>query len=236
MWSFGCGASGMFTEDQVDRMEAALATIRSALLGSQGDVPPVDAPEGDLWSRDGVNDVGNQPDNEQDPLWASDDIWVRNQNDGVQNQQHENPIYRTDDQGHVIPVYVYVRVRNRSCKGTPIQAVTLQWAKASPSLGWPAPWDGNDKLDNGAALGGTLPETPTTGKVPPGGSIIVQFEWQPPNPALYEGIGGDKSHYCLLSTIGTVDLSPQDLNTLVRRAIVISCGSHPREKAAYLSG
>ena len=62
-------------------------------------------------------------------LWASPYIWIRNQNDGRQNQKTENPVV-TEDHPYV---YIYAKVSNRGVKpymGTG-QHVGYCWAKSS---------------------------------------------------------------------------------------------------------
>ena len=130
MYSTTAGCRTLFTAEQVLRLEESLSTTRIGLLGSDGFVPPVASPLGDLWSRDGQGDEGQEP-NDLEVAWASDDIWIRRQVDD--KQQHEDAVYRPGNPNHV-----YVRVRNRGCQAAEGKAVTLRWAKASTNLGWPA--------------------------------------------------------------------------------------------------
>src|SRR5262245_59919399 len=98
----------MFTAGQVVRMDAALHTARASILASQRPMPPPTMPGHDLWSKDTSDDVGAEPNASPQPMYLSVDIWVRRQNDGLANQDHENPEYRTPGGP---PNYVYVRVR-----------------------------------------------------------------------------------------------------------------------------
>jgi hypothetical protein len=64
---------------------------------------------------------------------------VRNQPDGYTVQEHENPEYQQSDS-----VYVYVRVRNKSCvASTGNEQLSLYWSKASSWSSWPQNWDGS---------------------------------------------------------------------------------------------
>src|SRR5690606_31444361 len=67
-----------------------------------------------------------EPDTQTEVLWQSDDIWVRNQDDGDLIAVHQNPEYHPSN-----PNYVYVRVTNNSCD-TPSgnDNLKLYWAKA----------------------------------------------------------------------------------------------------------
>jgi hypothetical protein len=192
----------MFSVGQSLRMDATLNGIRSAILGSDGLIPPPPvALTSDLWSQDTAQDVGNEPNNESSVHYLSDDIWVRNQNDGTTDLEHQNPIYRPAGPDN----YVYVRVRNRGCIDPASGTVKLYWAKASSGLAWPQPWDGTVAVP---ALMGNPIGTLATGSVPPGGFVILAFPWAPPNPADYASFGADSSHFCLLSRIETDPASP----------------------------
>jgi hypothetical protein len=209
-----------FTYDQVTRMEAALTYVpenldrgpgRGLLWASDGAIPPVAS--GELWMRDGPEDLGAEPSPTLYP-WASDDIWIRLQPDGKQFQVHQNPVYATAPDKKV---YVYARIRNRGCTATAASNVTLRWAKQSTSLGWPSPWDGSTD----APCAGTQPMGGTIGtaQVPaldPGEATIVEISWTLPNPMDYECIGGDATHFCLLSHIGNASTTPADLVTFVQ--------------------
>jgi Pregnancy-associated plasma protein-A len=184
----------MFTHGQSLRMDASLFVARAEILGSDGLVPP--PPGGadpDLWSQDTGNDTGAEPNTTGDPMYVSHDIWVRNTNDGLTDQQHQNPIYGSTN-------YIYVRVRNQSCSEDASGTLNLYWAKASSGLSWPAPWDGSVIMP---ALMGDPVGSQSTGSVPAGGFVILEFPWNPPNPDDYISFGADKSHFCLLSRIET---------------------------------
>ncbi|MFN2431021.1 MAG: serine protease [Cryomorphaceae bacterium] len=150
----------------------------------------------DLFMKDRPWDLGKEPSN-VDMGWVSDDIWIRNQADGVENQIHENPEFSLAD-----PVYVYVRVRNRGCiASTGTEQLTLSWAKASTSLTWPDYWDGSTTFGtNGPLAGDEIDVRVINEVIEPGGSAILEFEWDNmPNPSDYDLIGNDEPwHFCLL--------------------------------------
>jgi hypothetical protein len=143
-----------------------------------------------------LDDVGEEPNTSSQPMYVSDDIWVRNTNDGLMNQEHQNPIYRSPG---LNPNYVYVRVRNRACSGTLSGSLKLYWAKASPSLSWPAPWDGSVTVP--IVMGGPIGSQPIS--VTARDDEIAIFSWRPPNPMDYATFGADQSHFCLLARIET---------------------------------
>ncbi|MTB53459.1 M43 family zinc metalloprotease [Lewinella sp. W8] len=188
----------MFTVGQHVRAAAALFTVRTDILGSEGSLPPPEAPNTpDLWSSDTYDDVGDEPNATTEVVYHSADIWVRPTNDGMTNQEHINPVYRADG----TPNYVYVRIRNRGCGGTESGNVRLYWAKASSGLSWPAPWDGS--VASPALMGSPLGAQAVS--VAGGEFTVLEFPWVVPNPADYASFGADRAHFCLLSRIEDAD-------------------------------
>ena len=112
----------------------------------------------DLWIRDDISDVGNEPNNQSALLYLSDDIWIRRLPDPNYDPQpfpsgsptwipqpHEGPCYR--DPKSSSPNYIYVRVRNRgSTASSGTETLHVYWAKASTGLNWSSDW--NDHLAN----------------------------------------------------------------------------------------
>jgi hypothetical protein len=183
----------MFSQDQTLRMNATLSVARAGILSSDGLVPVGGgSPAADLWMQDNADDTGVEPDPSPNPMYISDDIWVRNNPDGLTNQDHQNPLGEA-------PNHVYVRVRNRACASGATQAGTLKlyWAKASVSLGWPAPWDGSVTVP--AVMGGLIGSQPVT--VAGGAVQVFHFPWTPPDPSDYAAFGADRAHFCLLARI-----------------------------------
>lgn len=144
-------------------------------------------------------------------MWQSNDIWIRRGADGV--AIHENPIYRPGE-----PNRVFVRVRNRGCGAAASGQVSLYWAKGSSSLAWPDPWDGSKTVSTSTGevpLGGFI-GTVDTGSVGAGESAVLEFAWEPPDPAAYAEFGADQTHFCLLAHLGSAPGTTIDLPQLVR--------------------
>jgi len=183
----------MFTSGQSDVMNATLFIVRYGLLGSQGAIPPGPATE-DLWMKDTYDDVGDEPNIISNTMWISDDIWIRNSNDGLLHQEHQNPDGDAD-------VNVYVRVRNRGCATSSTATLKLYWAKASTGVSWPAPWDGSvvSPLIMGNVVG-----TQSIGPIAGNDFAIYHFNWHTPKPSDYDNIIPDISHFCLIARIETV--------------------------------
>jgi hypothetical protein len=189
----------MFTQDQATRMNATLSIARASILSSDGLIPVSASLTPDLWMQDNADDTGVEPDASSHPMYISDDIWVRNNADGLTNQDHQNPL------GEQLN-HVYVRVRNRGCAGAAALSGTLKlyWAKASSSLSWPAPWDGSVVAP--ALMGGIIGSHAVT--VNGGSNEIAEFPWTPPDPSDYAAFGADKAHFCLLARIETSAAAP----------------------------
>ncbi|GER59193.1 hypothetical protein ULMA_13010 [Patiriisocius marinus] len=168
----------------------------------------VASPEKDWAMQNSRYDMFIEPDIYTDEVfWQSEDIWVRNTNDGQLIQTHQNPEFDPSE-----PNYAYVEVTNNSCWETQeneFTTVTLYWAKASTSLSWPNNWDGSTTIPNpnGGApieLGGVV----GTMQIPSlkiGQSKILEFPWLIPNPEDYIDINPNPWHFCLLARITSHD-------------------------------
>ncbi|NOT37286.1 MAG: hypothetical protein HOP11_07900 [Saprospiraceae bacterium] len=167
----------------------------------------------DLYTRDDVNDVGNEPSNAPQ-LWVSPDIWVRNSPDGFANQVSEAINESAQDK----KAYVYVRVWNKGQLPslTGVNNIKAYWAKASAGLGWPAPWDGDLLPGCPHKLGDLIGEFSLRSvnedfvdfTQPPTVTIkdynIYEFEMKVPDPdkiaECFPGLPGwEKHHFCILA-------------------------------------
>ncbi|MDQ2938257.1 MAG: hypothetical protein M3R67_12240, partial [Acidobacteriota bacterium] len=95
-------------------------------------VPPV----ANLYVKDRPEDTGSEPDPSTQPMYESEDIWLRKVQDAPHAFAHitENGEYRT---GTSNPNYVYVDVRNRgAAPSAGTEQLTLYWAKAGAGLSW----------------------------------------------------------------------------------------------------
>ncbi len=156
----------------------------------------------DLWMKDDAKDMGVTPNNMDNPkytFWESDDIWIRNYKDGV--EQHQNPIYRKGE-----PVYVYARIRNRGVVSSSPARLMLRWAHAGISLDYNA-FQGMMSI-TGLELGGPItPISISIPSIPPGGSVVVSAPWFIHDPRSYDSLTKGKDwHYCMLAEVE----SPED--------------------------
>jgi hypothetical protein len=149
----------------------------------------------DLYMRDRLDDVGY----DAGYTWTwnfddSPDIWVRNQNDGFLNQVHESPEYQSGS-----PVYVYVRVGNKSCvPSLGSEKLALYWSKASTNSSWPQNWNGSDPT-----IGNKINEIDIP-ILQPGEHTILEFAW---NILPNTGIGTTWNN-CLLARIENSSVDP----------------------------
>jgi subtilisin family serine protease len=130
----------------------------------------------DVFIKDRNKDFGNEvsPYHWQADRDESPDIWVRNQKDGYENRTTEEPEYNSSS-----PVFVYVKVRNKSCSNsTGNEDVSLYWSKASSWSSWPENWDGSQPTI-GNKIG-----TINLGDLQAGRDSIYEFQWQILNPHL----------------------------------------------------
>lgn len=163
----------------------------------------------DLYVKDSPDDDGTEPNSVTQHMWTSQDIWVRNSNDG--GLTHQNPEYKAPVTigpfTYTPPNYIYVRVINKSCvTSTGNETLTLNWAKANTALAWPQNWDGSLQNTGGFNLGGEL-NAVTIPSLQEGEEAIVIIPWEVPNPDDYIiGQGSDNPwHFCLLARIDSPD-------------------------------
>ena len=170
----------------------------------------LNSPTLDLMVKDGIDDVGAEPNNITQYMWASTDIWIRNQADGI--EEHQNPEYSA-----TVPNYAYVRITNKSCvASTGNEQLKFYWAKAGTSLSWPATWNGSLTFGNGALQGNAASPSPST-TIPvlnPGQEIVLQIPFLVPNPSDYSFAGSDQWHFCLLARIEAVNDPSNETNGL----------------------
>lgn len=164
----------------------------------------------DLMVKDGIDDIGDEPNNTTPYMWASTDIWIRNQPDGI--EEHQNPEYSP-----TTPNHAYVRVSNKSCAtSTGNEQLKLYWAKAGTSLEWPTTWDGNNyfPIPNNTKLLGAPIGTATIPVLQAGQETILQIPFPVPSPNDYSFAGSDQWHFCLLARIESINDSLNETNNL----------------------
>lgn len=168
------------------------------------DCPQSTIPNVDLYLKDNTKimlhtrDVGEEPN--IGPIWESDDVWVRNQQDGFTNNTIQDPEYI----GPTSPVYVYVRVRNRGCLASAgTESLSLYWSKEGTALTWPSYWNGS--LSNGYAVWGDSISTQTIPVIDAQSSAILEFQWFPPNPDNYNSSNNPSDFFLLARQVSTND-------------------------------
>ena len=120
----------------------------------------------DLYIGDTPIDLGQEPSpsNTGSSRAESPNIWVRNQNDGLVNQESQMLSY-SEGNYH----YAYVRVRNKSCVASNEGQLKLYWSQLGTAQSWPTHWDGTEPT-----LGGSL-GTHEIPDIAPGESVVLVY-------------------------------------------------------------
>lgn len=164
----------------------------------------------DIYIRDSNADFGVEPNNEE-IIWASDDIWIRNYDDN--GLAHQNPEFKENDD----PNYVYVKINNKSCQNSSGEEIlSLYWSKSGQSLVWPEFYETIGENIEPGQLGGIIDEGVILPEIAAGQDLIVKIPWVVPNPNNYSSIEG-YSGFNIIATINSVDdplLQPQTSNVL----------------------
>ncbi len=233
---FGSGAMGNFRSPAVAIFWLWHAAVDDKWKEWECNCPQSTTLPFDLYMKDNeyvvqyFRDRGEEP--SFDPsgvLWNSNDIWVRQQNDGFSNHEHENPEYYADPNNYN---YVYVQVRNRGCvPSAGNEQLKVYWAKAGTALSYPSHWNGSLTTSNGQPVGDII-STVTLPVIQPGASHIVEIPWQPVDPANYVNLDNSTDplfwinapqphHFCLLARVEATNdpivfTNGSDLNQYVR--------------------
>lgn len=185
----------LFTTGQKIRMHENIASRENNLF-----VNILDDNYYDLYSSNSILDKGIEPDNQTGVIWESPDIWVRNQPDGLTNQVHQDLEFVDEN----TPVYVYVRVKNKSCNPSAVNdTLKLYWAKGGiGEQTWDDLWTGDLNTTNALEIGNAVGSQaiPVLQKDE---EAILEFTWQPRNPEEYENAGFTTKPwmFCFLSRI-----------------------------------
>jgi fibro-slime domain-containing protein len=131
----------------------------------------------DVWAHDPAPDQGAEPNTVSRTLWVSPDVWVRNQNDGV--NKHQNVKVGQDN-------FVNVNVANRGALPAKDTTVEVYRMNKGAGLGnaWPKGWD--------------LVGTAKVAELAPGASQRVVVTW-PSNTIPKPG------HYCFYVRLISAD-------------------------------
>lgn len=127
-------------------------------------------------------------------FWTNRDIWLRNQDDGMVNLEHESPHVTEDD----ATVYVYTMIKNRGVKAYSDKSVRLvtRWAKSSLVLSRES-WYGTL---TGDVIGGEVYRDYIRKTIAPCDSVIIKQPFTFRGEALDNAIE-DGFKMCLLSAL-----------------------------------
>ena len=172
-----------------------------------------------LYMQDKPWDLGKEP-NSINEIYASDDIWIRKQDDGLTQLGYgvnQDPEYYEPQSSSYN--YIYVRVRNKGCQpSSGTEQLKLYWAKAATALSWPNHWNGSISVYSPIAQGnvplGDIVNTLTIPIIQPGHAVIMKFPWKAIKPENYVGLAAgnpflftaeEPHHFCLLARIISTD-------------------------------
>lgn len=127
-------------------------------------------------------------------FWTNRDIWLRNQDDGMLNLEHESPHVTEDDP----TVYVYTMIKNRGVKAYSDKSVRLvtRWAKSSLVLSRES-WYGTL---TGDVIGGEVYRDYIRKTIAPCDSVIIRQPFTFTGEALDNAME-DGFKMCLLSAL-----------------------------------
>jgi hypothetical protein len=165
-------------------------------------------PTFDYWMKNSVLDKGNEPDSFSQSFAFSQDIWIRNNQDGIKQHQDLNTESSL--------CYVYVTVRNRGKNPTKSAKLYTYWTWGATNESWKLNWTKNPQNiitnSNGSfPMGG---EINTTGisvpEIPANSSIDIAIPWSDfPKKGWYDlnqqKWQNQKINICLLARIETCD-------------------------------
>ena len=158
----------------------------------------------DLYVRDSVSDIGNEPSNVK-YMWNSPDIWLED--------LHKTPI---DNVRGGDTCYVCVRIHNRSNKvSRGAERLYINWIKAGITTFWPDDWTGKKIFVNYEGdtiqIGDYVYNNPNDKDIlyhdiptiPAHGFDTVKVKWVVPIPDLFIGseYANELEHFCLLARV-----------------------------------
>lgn len=153
----------------------------------------------DLYIRDVKQDKGVEPYFIDASQWESPDIWVRQNNDKV--EEHQNPNFSKGNR-----CYVYLRIHNKGRRPSIARAmVRLYWSYSSPTQWWES-FHGEEKttISNGKeVVSGGKVGSAAIPSIPAGGSTIIEIPWTLPADLILDQTSKEM-HACLLAEITEV--------------------------------
>lgn len=153
----------------------------------------------DLYFKDNAEDTGKAPNMTTNVSWLSPDVWVRNQKDGLVNQESEAVKVVDEDQD----IYIYFRVNNRGTKDYSGDGMYIHpyWADASLCTGTNT-WLGVECKNSDEYYGGLINVFEIDEVIPAGNSKIFYQKWTLPKGLIKKLLASDGYlHICLLAKI-----------------------------------
>lgn len=152
-----------------------------------------------LYIPDALDDTGKEPYEGEDPS-QSPNIWIRNQNDGFEVQEHETPYVENDEKD----IWIYVRIFNRGTEDYPANGnkyCKIYWTEAALNTTqntWRNQPDGSQNQAYGSIVDGWRIDS----IIPAGGSRIFKKKWTV-SKSLATNLGAfnNRLHTCFLAMV-----------------------------------
>ena len=156
-----------------------------------------------LYLKDNAEDYGHEPSTNEE-FWISPDIWVRNNDDGLTNQESEAIKIAENESSK--DVYIYMRIRNRgiSAYNPNLKKQYYQIYYANAALGIrPENWLGIACDENDIVYGDKIISNSINKEIEADGSTIVKYKWNVPDDLIDEMKHG-YLHFCLLGRLSNM--------------------------------
>lgn len=148
------------------------ADIRSSPIGLKdklalNNIPEISGP----MIRDNIGDIGNEPNTSSKITWNSPDIWVRNNDDGLNVQESEH--IKSDSVGII---HIYVRLNHNGgevADENPKRHIYLYWNVKELGLS-------TTDLASSQSIGGLIDDISFINTLKPNSSTILTYAWQLP--------------------------------------------------------
>lgn len=167
-----------------------LCSMQSVLRTRYPDTEGLEAV--DYFIKNTNTDTGREPFPDNEPVWNSPSIWVRNAPD--QGLAHQDALFDPDN-----PQTVRIQVNNQGCSADSSAVLELYFSIAEFGLVWDATWMDFFTEQNGVSVlsGGKVAEV-SIPAFDSSSEAIVDIEWMPPNP---QDFGQETLNVSLLARI-----------------------------------
>lgn len=167
----------------------------------------------DLFIRDNEDDTGKEYNVTTEPTWNSPDIWLRNQDDGLENHSHENIV---TDSLSTYPAYIYTKVSNRGLgdyNGSS-KKLTLYWVNTAIGTNFNA-WFGTHQFEPRIPPCGLIASVAIDSLIMSDSCVVMPTQWSVPSYLLRSPL------QCINTTnIGLLAVVDDSIKTELNKGLV----------------